>query len=188
MLRSVLRVLLIACVLIGCRRGSGPSQAPSCIKVADHVLSLIGTKTEHAADVRAAFLTRCEEDRWSVEVRSCVVSTTSLKDPRHCKDKLSLDHRAHLDGDLLAARDKELARRNADLCKGYTKMIEKLTACDKLPQASRDAIHQAYDAMKTSATELKPDAPRELRQAIENACTDAAESLRQTLDAVGCTD
>ncbi len=63
-------------------------------------------------------------------------------------------------------------------CNEYGAMIEKLSQCDKLPQASRDALKQGYDAMKsgwTSASQMTDD----MKKTMGDACKQATDALTQ---------
>ncbi|MBL0215104.1 MAG: hypothetical protein IPQ07_14600 [Myxococcales bacterium] len=98
-----MRWLLVVMLMSACRHGSAPPSPPLCTQAADHVLSLLEPKDDHARDVRGVFETRCTEDRWPVSVRTCIVGTTSLKDPKHCKARLPITVRSHLKTDLATA-------------------------------------------------------------------------------------
>ena len=140
-------------------------------------MSLLEPKDDGARAVRGVFATRCREDAWAVEVRSCVVSTTSLKDPKHCKAKLSPVVRAHLDTDLASAAATGKTRDLPEACREYARMVEKIMTCDKIPQASRDSIRQSYETQRQSWTKGSTDV---------EGCRPAAMALRQAAASVGC--
>jgi hypothetical protein len=63
-------------------------------------------------------------------------------------------------------------------CLEYGLLIEKMsTECDKLPQASRDALRQGYDAMKNgwATTGLSDD----IKKTMAEACKQASDALTQ---------
>jgi hypothetical protein len=61
-------------------------------------------------------------------------------------------------------------------CKDYQAAIEKLSKCDKLPQATRDALKQSYE--QTSAAWAS--VPAEGRAALGTACKAAADAVNQS--------
>ncbi|HEX3760656.1 MAG TPA: hypothetical protein VHW23_18200 [Kofleriaceae bacterium] len=142
------RSLLASLVLVAaCHHGDAPPPAPSCTDAADHVRSLLSPGAPRASRIRDAFVERCEADGWDDEARSCVVATTSLRKPRHCKDKLTRDQRAALDHDLgavaaLPARPALGALPPA--CRDYGSMIDRLVDCAALPGSARAALELAY--------------------------------------------
>lgn len=68
-------------------------------------------------------------------------------------------------------------------CNEYKELIGKLASCDKLPQASRDAMKQGYDAMEQGWANLK-DMPAEAQQAAEDGCKQGADALKQAAAAL----
>ncbi len=61
-------------------------------------------------------------------------------------------------------------------CADYKAAIEKLASCDKLPQATRDALKQSYD--QTSAAWAS--VPAEGKAALGTACKAAADAVKQS--------
>ncbi len=61
-------------------------------------------------------------------------------------------------------------------CKDYQAAIESLSKCDKLPQATRDALKQSYE--QTSAAWAS--VPAEGRAALGTACKSAADAVKQS--------
>ena len=61
-------------------------------------------------------------------------------------------------------------------CDEYKAAIEKLAACDKLPQQTRDALKQSYE--QTSAAWAS--VPAEGRAALATACKSAADAVAQS--------
>jgi hypothetical protein len=165
-----------------CHHGSGPPSAPTCSQTAAHVLSLIEPKNEHAHDVQAVFERRCTEDRWAPDVRSCVVSTVSLQDPKHCKQRLPIALRSHLDADLMDAEARARERAIPASCTEFGRIAAALARCDALPQATRDAIQQGYETMRQNWTTTDPHQ----RQTAEEGCKAAGDAMKQTGIGLGC--
>jgi hypothetical protein len=61
-------------------------------------------------------------------------------------------------------------------CGEYKAAIEALATCDKLPQATRDALKQSYD--QTSAAWAS--VPAEGKAALGTACKSAADAVKQS--------
>lgn len=171
-------VIAIVIAVAACRHGAAPPPEPSCEQAADHVKSLLEPKDVAASSVRIVFATRCREDVWTVEMRSCVMSTISLKDPKHCKAKLEPRMRARLENDLAEVAVTAKAKEVPAQCREYARAVEKLMSCDKIPQAARDAIRQSYETQRQAWTRGSTD--------IEG-CRPAAMAIRQAAASVGCS-
>jgi hypothetical protein len=61
-------------------------------------------------------------------------------------------------------------------CAEYQAAIDALAKCDKLPQATRDALKQSYD--QTSAAWA--NVPAEGKAALGTACKSAADAVKQS--------
>ena len=61
-------------------------------------------------------------------------------------------------------------------CGEYKVAIDALAACDKLPQATRDALKQSYDQTSTAWASL----PAEGKAALGTACKSAADAVKQS--------
>jgi hypothetical protein len=154
---------------VACHHGSArPKPPPSCAEAAAHVFSLLEPKDEHAKDVRAVFDHRCTDDKWTPDVRTCVLSTVSLKDPKHCKQRLPISQRSRLDADLSDAGARARDRDVPPGCRAYTKVVDRMMECDHLPREARDALRKS----------ARPD--------TEDACKVAADAMRQAAIALGC--
>ena len=67
-------------------------------------------------------------------------------------------------------------------CADYKAAIDKLASCDKLPQASRDAMKQGFDAMSSSFATMK-DMPAESKKALADSCKAGADAIMQSAKA-----
>jgi hypothetical protein len=64
-------------------------------------------------------------------------------------------------------------------CRDYGAAIHKFATCDKMPQASRDALAQAFDQASASWAQLPPEERAQLAAACKaalDAVTDAAKA------------
>ena len=170
---------LVIVLLVACGSKSAPPKpvekpAPTCLAAADHMLDLV-TPPDQAKRIRDVFQRRCEVDAWPGDVRACIVATTSLKDPKGCKSRLVIVQREALERDLAEAE-----RAAPTDCDNYKQMVEKLMACDKLPQASRDALKQGLDAMEQGWANLK-EMPEEAQKALQEGCKSGGEALQQAV-------
>ena len=75
-------------------------------------------------------------------------------------------------GDTAAAGGGDLPQE----CKDYQAAIEALAKCDKLPQATRDALKKSYE--QTSAAWAS--VPAEGKAALSTACKSAADAVKQS--------
>lgn len=168
-------IVLAAC---GSPPPAKPALAPACEAVGKHVLGLLEPNDDHAKRVREIFTMRCEHDAWNVDTRSCVLATTSLKDPKHCKAKLSVDQRASLERDLDEA-DRGVRTGTSKLpaaCAAYKAIIDKIVACDKLPESAREALKDGFENMAASWSNVDT-MPDDVRRATEESCKAAADAM-----------
>ena len=159
-------------VVAACYRGATQDSAPTCTAAAEHVRELLGG--QRAIQVRNVFAQRCDADGWSDEVRACVVATTSLRNPRHCKAKLPADQRAALDRDLDAI---DASERVPPACSDYKALIERLGSCRGVPLAARRVLVQAYADVAVQWTRGGTYDPR----ALDSLCRSMVEGLRQAI-------
>jgi hypothetical protein len=61
-------------------------------------------------------------------------------------------------------------------CKDYQAAIEALAKCDKLPQATRDALKQSYEQTAAAWASI----PAEGKAALGTACKSAADAVKQS--------
>ena len=176
--------VLFAAMLVACHHGSTKSPPPpSCDEAAEHVRSLLGRDDASAREIQHVFQTRCRDDHWPADVRACVVSTQSFKDPKHCKARLTIAQRSHLDADLQTAAAAQRSREYPPPCVLYEELVTKMALCDKLPLSARDAMRQGLDALKQNWTGL--DDPRRYKD-VSEACKVAADAMRQAGTGLGC--
>jgi len=107
-------------------------------------------------------------------MRECVVATTSLRHPRHCKAKLTVEQRSAFDREL-ASLDATSARPRA--CGDYRALIEKLAACQAVSRPVRAAFERGYIAILQA---LSQEGVTDSR-ALEAQCRSMADNLRQAL-------
>lgn len=153
---------------------------PTCAATADHVRTLLDEPDAHARKIRDIFAARCEQDAWGAEPRRCIVATRSLDEPQRCKAQLTPAQRSVLERELRAADRVARASKLPTPCEQYKQMIEKLMACDKLPQQSRDALAQAFEAMSTGWAKVE-DLPDDARANMAEACQRGTEALHQAV-------
>jgi hypothetical protein len=155
-----------------------PAPPPSCMAAADHVASLYKPGDARAPRARDLIEKRCDQDHWDAAVRACFSGKTSLDDSTHCKDRLTPTQRAALELEATAPVRAPQPTPDDGLpagCHLYAERIEKLTHCDQVPQATRDALQQAYEQTKVAWASVPADG----LAALEQACISAADALQQ---------
>ncbi len=70
-------------------------------------------------------------------------------------------------------------------CHEYERSVAHLTACDKLPQATRDVLKQVFDSMAQTFEGLDAQ-PADAITALGDACKAGVDALRQAASAAGC--
>lgn len=74
-------------------------------------------------------------------------------------------------------------------CDAYMKALEKFLACEKVPQAARDAQKQSAQQMRNSWASwaaMPPDARKTAQAAAATSCSTALTALKQAAAASGC--
>jgi hypothetical protein len=180
------RVAAFVVALCACGSKQQGTAAPTCVQVADHVLSLltrpgralpatpVPALDERAVDIREVFATRCTQDRWAAAPMHCMLGTKSLEDPRGCKAKLSDEQRGALDANLAVAEEKARDRPPAE-CVEYEQVILKVSACKKLAISSRESLQRAFDSSKATwkTTTSRAD--------LAASCKAGADGTRQVI-------
>jgi len=161
----------------GCRHGEVAHEPPSCVRAADHVRSLLDPDAPRAALIRDAFATRCQRDAWSADARACVVATTSLRRPRHCKALLSGDQRVELERALAAASATPVRARFPAVCRQYGELLDRLGAC-AMPEGMRGALTLSYQELIQAWRRGSLEG-----EAIEVQCRAMVDGLRQAVAA-----
>ncbi len=64
-------------------------------------------------------------------------------------------------------------------CQDYKAAMEKLASCDKMPQATKDAMKQGYDAMSQGWANAA-GMPAEAKKAMADGCKQGADALMQS--------
>ena len=139
---------------------------------------LLGPDAPRTSRIRDAFAARCEADGWDGEARACVVATTSLRKPRHCKAKLTREQRAALDRELAAVAATPAVGRLPAPCRDYGAMIERLAGCAGVPGGTRVALQLAYRDLTQAWTRGGYDA-----EALEVQCRAMVDRLHQAVAA-----
>ncbi len=170
------RAVLLVLVACGGARTTPAPAGPTCGATADHVFALIEPKDDHARRIRMTFAQRCEHDAWRDDVRACLVGTRSLKDPRHCKAKLTLDQRGALERDLAELERIARETRLPAACEHYKQVMASVMTCDRMTAQTRDALQQGFDAMSEGWKHID-EMSAEVRTAMEDSCKQAADAL-----------
>jgi hypothetical protein len=165
-------------VVAACHHGAPPPAGPTCTAIADHVRMLLGPESPRASRIHDAFAARCERDGWDGDARACIVATTSLRNPRHCKAKLTAAQRAALDRDLAEIAAAPVVARLPSTCRDYRGMIEKLGSCAGLPENARGALELTYRELTEAWTRGAYDA-----HSLDVQCRAMLDGLRQVMAA-----
>ena len=70
-------------------------------------------------------------------------------------------------------------------CEEYRLIIQRMAACEKIPQQSRDGLKQAYESMSQGWKNMG-NLPPEAKQSIENTCQQAVKAMQQSATTMGC--
>lgn len=166
--------------LAACHHGAAEPAAPTCTAAAEHVRELLGSAGERSIRIRDVFAARCDADAWSADVRTCLVATTSLRNPRHCKAKLTGEQRSALDRELAAA-DAATAPRLPATCQEYRALVGRLGTCRAIPPATRATLEQGYRDLTATWMRAGVDTLAIDGGTLESRCRAMADSMRQAL-------
>lgn len=70
-------------------------------------------------------------------------------------------------------------------CRDYFRTLERYAECEAVPVAGRESLRQAIDATRESFRSLK-DPSGESREAMANACMQAADAILESGKTMGC--
>lgn len=130
------------------------------------------------AEFGGAFTKRCTDDAWPAAARSCLLATTSLLQPRSCKQHLTADQVSRLDAAIAAIDEREQAARVPEVCARYAGLLDQIATCDALPSEARASLAHNLAAAKTRWAAM-PD-----KRAAAPECASALHAVR--LAAAGC--
>lgn len=165
--------------------------------------------------IRDASVTRCNEDKWSNEVKKCLVDAKKTDDVSRCQQMMSKEQSDNMAKAITAAMASEASEQGSGAsvplegsagsaaeagsgsapaasppiaglpaaCNDYKAMIEKLAACEKLPQASRDMLKKTFDDTSKAWANFEK-LPDDAKTALENGCKQGSEALTKTAGAV----
>jgi hypothetical protein len=110
-------------------------------------------------------------------VAGCKKKTEQTKEPAAAKTTDEKGSAEVAKPDEKKPEEKKEATPPADLpaeCGEYKTAIDKVATCDKLPQATRDALKQSYDQTSASWVNI----PAEGKAALGTACKSAADAIK----------
>ena len=146
---------------------------------------LAGTK---AADKKklvkgsaAALLKACKTDKWSAYARGCVIAAKGDAERGWCLDEKDWGYPAASVG--AAPATARPGGTGIAECDAYIAIVERYVVCDKIPQASRDAVRQGLDQMKAG---WNPGMPDDAKKAAADACRAGTDAVKQGATAIGC--
>ena len=166
----LLLALLVVCGLVACRR------TPSCEAMGDHVLSLTPSD-DQAHELRDVLVKRCSEDDWSADARRCLVGTTSMSDPKGCREHLTDAQNFALTKALAAAEAAERARTVPQACVELEALVAAVARCKEAPEGLAATLQQNLATAKQSWAAM-PD-----KSIAEPECRDAITKIKQVVPA-----
>ncbi len=159
---------------------------PTCAAVADHVLALLtpnDASPDHAQQVRDVLDRRCRDDRWALDVTSCMIGEGDLHARHHCQDKLTAEQRIAFNRDLVAIDAPPPAPPGPhdwpSECDDYESMVTELQSCSAMTEQQRDMIKRVFVQGTPNWDHLQGDE----RTAAAVECESRAELLRQAATA-----
>ncbi len=183
-------------------RGCRDSTDHAVSAAADYLVSRYG---DGAADaIREITRHRCEQDHWGSAVLTCLDRVTSDNEMQRCIGQLEESQQRAVEAEMKAFVGRpvkvipdvpldawvdpleDMDDTTATVpysCRQYEQLIEKVKICDKLPQASRDALKQALDAMKSGWAGYAA-MPQEAKDALSSGCQQGVDALTQGMASI----
>ena len=119
---------------------------------------------------RAAMTEACIAEKWDDTTRACLV----VGGGNDCFVPATKRWGFPAQGVLISTGIPE--------CDAWGVEVKALGKCDKLPQASRDAVQQAYE----SASSMWLNVPQDQRQTMADACKSVTDAVKQARTSAGC--
>jgi hypothetical protein len=156
----------------------------------DHIVETFGTDAR--SRVRAVAERRCREDKWPADVTSCLEGASDASSLSRCIGTLDPEAHAALMAEL-ERLPRDTPPPDADIdapaprfvqdddgppaCVAYGKLIERMSTCDQLPEATRRALTDAYAQVRQSWKSI----PRDTWASLDAGCEQAVEAMKQAM-------
>ena len=127
---------------------------------------------DEARELRDAFQTRCEQDRWSDAMRSCLGDTRSLVEPKNCRQHLTSDQNQALEVELMAIEQREKQRTLPMACTQYQQLVADLQPCAAIPEPTRAHLAARAPEAKTQWSSVAD------KTTLAPGCSAALSALR----------
>ena len=127
-------------------------------------------RTKMIADSRTTMTKACTAEKWDDTTRACLV----VGGGSDCFVPATKRWGFPAQGVIVATGIPE--------CDLWGAEVQKLLVCDKLPQASRDAVQQAYE----QANQMWVNVAQDQRSAMADACKSVTDAVKQLRTSSGC--
>jgi hypothetical protein len=127
-------------------------------------------RTKMITDSRTTMTKACTSEKWDDTTRACLV----VGGGNDCFVPATKRWGFPAQGVIVATGIPE--------CDAWGAEVGKLLACDKLPQASRDAVQQAYE----QANQMWANVAQDQRAAMADACKSVTDAVKQLRTSTGC--
>jgi len=203
---SIVFVAALSLAAFGCKKKGGDCDKAinNMMEVSKAEMSKMPGMDDKMMDkMKGIAMQHCKDDKWPDDVLKCLsdakamgdADTCTKKMPKDMQDKMSKDMMAAMTGGAGAApppppsggsdtgaAPAAPAAGGGDLpkeCADYKAAIDKLASCDKMPQAARDSLKQAYDQASSGWANL----PAEAKAGLATACKAGADAVMQSAKA-----
>jgi hypothetical protein len=126
---------------------------------------------------------RCEADRWSGAYTACIALASSRDNARACEVHLDAQQKAAL-AEAIRTEVGSIDALGIGECDEWERITMTLTTCDKFPAESRQALAQGVK--QTMDAWRKQALSEESRRSIAGACRAALDSIKQSMQSLGC--
>ena len=187
-------------------KGDCTASVSNAVKISSDELEKSNVPDSAIPKIQEASVARCNEDKWSNEVLKCFTDAKQPDDIKKCRQMMSKDQRdalakaieSAIPPDDGSAAPEQGSAGSADVvgsgsapaaaaglpaeCADYKALMEKLAACDKLPQASREMLQKTFDATSKAWTNIDK-LPDTAKEALKTSCTQGADALKKAAGA-----
>lgn len=210
-MRKILLVAVLALSGCG-KKGSEAkadctASVTNAVSLSSDELKKSGATPDTVTKIRESSITRCKEDKWSNEILKCLADAKKADDVSKCQAMMSKEQSDNMakaiagamgsqpdqgsgsapspspdtGGSGSAAAPPEVPGLPAE-CTDYRAMVDKLAACDKLPQASRDMLKKSFDDTSKAWADFDK-LPADAKTALTNGCKQGADALKKAAGA-----
>jgi hypothetical protein len=136
-------------------------------------------KAKAIKDATKSFTKACKDESWTAFKRGCIVAAKSAQERSYCVEPTW----GYPPGDAVQPVSMTTSTGIPE-CDAYVETVKHYGACDKLPQAAKDAVTQSIQQMEAT---WNPNMDDDSKKAAAEGCKAGNDALRDAAKQIGCT-